>query len=175
MIVVCRRSVADLTQMINTILAETTTNDKMFGILEFLLDKEGENERRSLGCRRNCGFLLWLARSQNVHYESKCDREPGGVYLPLPEVKARKTQRFSFVSISVRMVSLIFLSLLVGKAKRATPPNKDFKIKLPTMFASRGVAKHVTQQMLFGAAQHHPVIVFERWLCKRHCTGVFRG
>ena len=73
-------------------------------------------------------FLVVACAFPNVHYESKCDREPGGVYLPLHEVKARKTQRFSLVGVSVRMVSLIFLSLLIGKARRTTPPNKDFKL-----------------------------------------------
>ena len=63
--------------------------------------------------------------------------------------------------------------LLIGKARRTTPPNKDFLSKPPTMAASRGMAKQVTQQMLFGAAQHHPVIVFERWLYKKRCR-VFR-
>ena len=30
---------------------------------------------------RKCGLLLWLVRAQHDHYESKCKRTSGGIYL----------------------------------------------------------------------------------------------
>ena len=53
----------------------------MFSVLNYESESE-ENLRDFLFCFRKCGLLLWLARAQHDHYESKCKRKSGGVHLP---------------------------------------------------------------------------------------------
>ena len=59
--------------------------NKIPRILDFsLLNDESENERTSLDFNllRKRGLRLWLVRAQHDHYESKCERKSGGIYLP---------------------------------------------------------------------------------------------
>ena len=49
-----------------------------------LLNYESGSQRNSLGFKSSgkCGLLLWLVYAQHDHYESKCERKSGGIYLP---------------------------------------------------------------------------------------------
>ena len=84
MIVVCRRSVADLTQMINTILAETIRNEKIknSGFRSFCCTRKAI-AKEDLWDVAVSVVLVVACAFPNAHYESKCDREPGGVHLPI--------------------------------------------------------------------------------------------
>ena len=91
-----------------------------FFALNFTKAKAKENCRDLIYCVS--GLLLWLVRAQHDHYESKCERISGGIYLHFHyESKSElKISRFSFVIVSVRMGG--FLRYFLASAQISCEP-----------------------------------------------------
>ena len=71
-------------------------------ILDFLSIELRKRKRKKISgifiFFRKHGLLLWLVRTQHDHYESKCKRKSGGIYLPFHyESECEKKNRQIFI------------------------------------------------------------------------------